>query len=640
MDVFATALVLVGFFLLWQKNGFYIVPRQYLFLWGATLAVLTVSIFLSDSPGASIQVLIRYILAFVIFGLANSVNTKVVAEIIEKTLIVVGAVSGVVASVFLFVPKPTWLPSMNLLYPSYGHNHVADVLLFVFPWAVYAVGFQRPILYLLSGSVFCGLVTSFARGAWVVVSVFLVFMLFRSPASVIRKPIIISSIIFTLLLFISFVLPWAKKYSPLFSFVPSTITRIAVKGDLSNDPRFLYWQQGKKMILERPLFGGGAGTFFFNSKRLQTHTDSYSWFAHSFPLQTVAEQGIVGATPIFLLLGFVMLRFIEQAKNFFRQQDALSRLSLGAILSFVYSFIEFNMSFIVVWMLFWFIAGLAARSGNHAVSKDNNKTADVLSVTVLIIFYALLTAQNFVFAFFPQRPDIAFYFAPFDVVAAKTYVTSPTISIQGLRLASLLHKNDPEILDLVIDAHKRLNNAKIIPTAFLKLLALDPLTEEYHKKYVRYLVDTKDYDSVTFWIQKYGSRFLHPSGALVVSHVDVPESYIMKHPERSLELFDTRYSHAVRYRRFFYNLGLSYLSIDPVFTRECWGVASVLTPELSHVWVERAGLEQHTFSNFEGAWAIMSECMDNPIARTHCEDEMSKKELFPPGKYEKEINEK
>ena len=73
------------------------------------------------------------------------------------------------------------------------------------------------------------------------------------------------------------------------------------KPSVPSDNRLEYWRQAIEAIKERPLFGSGPGTFYLLSRRLQSAPNSWSWFAHSFPLQTAAETGLVGLS-IFLFL--------------------------------------------------------------------------------------------------------------------------------------------------------------------------------------------------------------------------------------------------------------------------------------------------------------------------------------------------
>ena len=79
------------------------------------------------------------------------------------------------------------------------------------------------------------------------------------------------------------------------------------KPSVPSDNRLEYWRQAIEAIKERPLFGSGPRTFYLLSRRLQSAPNSWSWFAHSFPLQTAAETGLVGLS-IFLFLICVLFR--------------------------------------------------------------------------------------------------------------------------------------------------------------------------------------------------------------------------------------------------------------------------------------------------------------------------------------------
>ncbi len=641
IDVFVAGVAIAGFLTAWKGGWLKRLPRDAVWLWGTTLVSIAASIIWSDSISASISVFIRYVAGFMAFGLVYSVATRGVAEVLESALLVISALTAVVASAFIFVSRPSWLPSMNLLYPSYGHNHAADLLLFVFPVVMFHTKLPRPLRIILLSIISIGLVLSFARGAWIFIVAYCVIVLVRSKSGN-KKDLLLSTVIavMVMLLVVSVVasklIPRVANNGSSFSRV---LDRLSQKGSPVNDPRWEYWTQTFQMIGERPLFGSGAGTFYFNSRRLQPHPGAYSWFAHSFFLQTLAEHGIVGALPILLLFGWVIWHMTRYATSRHSQESSAGRLAVGALLVAGYSFIEFNLSFIVIWTLFWAIAGLVLGIRSVHEKKAASEKLLLFPFVILVVYYTLLTAQNLAFVFFPKRTNIALYLAPFDSVAAQQHLMSDEAHTSGIELITAFYRKDTEMLMVIAETWQRLGRFDKATDAREKIAFVDPLFEENHKKYLDLLIQTGRFEEVARWVAHYPPLFFPARIKKTTLDLSLSPAFLRDYSQYIPRLFDSRWSHEVRYARFFYDAGLWYLSTDPGKTRYLWELSGTLTPTLSYLWVERAALEQHKLNNNEAAIRILTDCLAEPAARTHCEQVLVSRALFPPGQYEQKIHE-
>ncbi|MEK7499762.1 MAG: O-antigen ligase family protein, partial [Patescibacteria group bacterium] len=131
---------------------------------------------------------------------------------------------------------------------------------------------------------------------------------------------------------------------------------------LADDNRLKYWKQAAMAIGERPWFGSGPGTFYLQSLRLQVSSSSFSWFAHSFPLQSIVELGILGSLLLFVLIGLQIRAAVkiicERVIQVNESHRFVQSLAWGVLLSFLYSFYEFNLDYLVLWLLFWAACGL------------------------------------------------------------------------------------------------------------------------------------------------------------------------------------------------------------------------------------------------------------------------------------------
>lgn len=308
-------------------------PRLIGWAWAALILYFVILIPFSDSAGHSITATIRLIEAYLIYVMFATIASETTIKWFTKGLLFVGVVATLASFVFFSLPSlARFLPPMNLLYASYGHNHLADLLLFVFPIAII-----QPWLLLILFAV--GMTLAFARGAWLLLIFYLLFLVWRSKNRTMRR----------VGLFI------AAATTAVFLFVSLTSIRgIPQKPSLLEDGRWEYWRQAVEAIKERPLFGSGPGTFYLQSKRLQAAPSSYSWFAHSFPLQTTVETGVVG-----------LVMFLFLFWNVFRKSKR-SPLLWGTVLVLAYSLYEFTLDYAVMWLLLWAVFG--------ALTKMNTQT--------------------------------------------------------------------------------------------------------------------------------------------------------------------------------------------------------------------------------------------------------------------------
>jgi len=640
VDVFMAGAAIAGSFALWKTGRFRALPRATMFLW-AGVFIVGFPLFWPDVLGAAIQSYVRYLFGFMVFSLLYAVSTKQTEDIIESVLLVVGASASVFAIIFLFVDRPVWLPPMNLLYPSYGHNHAADILLFVFPTLMYHRGLPRPLRVFFWVTILCGFVFSFARGAWLLVALYAVGT-FVASRGINRKIGALTACVF-LAAFLVISGTTTGQFAPKTSdpaVVPQALVRFTNKGGVGSDPRLEYWRQAITMLRERPIFGSGPGSFYYGSRRLQSHPGAFSWFAHSFPLQTLAEQGVLGALPVLLLFGWVVWRLTRFVASHPPEQNALARLSIGALLTVAYSFIEFNLSFAVVWAVFWVIAGMVLGAEYSHKQRENRSRQLLLPTIALTVFYLLFIGQSIVFSFFPKHTSVAFYLTPFDTATAQYYLSSEAITPQGIRTAVAFHKTDIETQQVVAEAWQRSGQLEAALDTRRRIIWLDPFMDDSHKEYLGLLVRLGRYEEVTHWFMRYPRLFFPANIDKELASFPLSPVFVRERASEIPKLFDPKHSHEVRYSRFYYTVGLWYLPTQPDRTRRLWELASLLQPKLSYLWVERAALEEQVFNNHKAAMTILADCLDDLSAREHCSRALSLPQLTPPGHYRQEIDEK
>jgi len=334
-------------------------------LWAAVFAAYAVSTVFSDSIGYSISSVVRLCMGFLVYCLFYSLSSSKISHIFTIGTVVFAGLAAVVAAAYTLFPSLAGgLPSMNLLYASYGHNQLAGLLLFGIPLVIGEVtpipSWCKKALFVLFLS---GMVFSFARGAWILLATYFAFLL-------ITKRLVGKFNTSIVILFIGAVaglLVTMFLLAPRFADNPPIMNNDWFYKQTIKPPiyesRIQYWLQALRAIRERPIFGSGPGTFYLQSKRLQNAPLSYSWFAHSFPLEILVELGVLGAIPMFFLLFHHGKKIIRGFRAGSDGQDTRygAPLALGAGLTLAYSVYEYNMNYLVVWLLFWATLGVVSR---------------------------------------------------------------------------------------------------------------------------------------------------------------------------------------------------------------------------------------------------------------------------------------
>ncbi len=253
---------------------------------------------------------------------------------------------------FLFFPR--WghtLPGLNLLFSSYGHNHLASFLLLTLPLAWFQlIKFKKNEggwAHLLT-AVFLSfmLLISFGRTA-----VFLGFcqliifaFLYRHEHKSTWYKFLLGIIaLFVLALFFKLFLSlapiWINDYQCVFK---ATSLENKLCKRIDQEPRLYYWQQAFGLFLTSSLVGHGPGTYPYLSLRFVQLPFYQSAHPHNFYLRTLAEQGLLGFGLLIIIIGL----FLYQLRSSFNKKNTnqfVLILGLGA--SLINVFFDFDWIF-------------------------------------------------------------------------------------------------------------------------------------------------------------------------------------------------------------------------------------------------------------------------------------------------------
>ncbi len=325
-------------------------------LWTVNIVYFVARSILSDSVGYSITTTMRFIMAYLVYAIFYEFSQRDYLQYFIKFLILFSFFAIAVSYVLILIPQLTLLmPLMNLLYANYGHNNISTLLLFIYPTLLISIlrvsnkTNKKSYLFLLVLYFLVSLtiILSFSRGVILLTGLYTIFQIGISNPKRLNRRIIILGVfgLFACLSFIFFsILSVQTKH---LDKVPVWLQRQIDKPLLMQEGRLGYWNQALRATKLNPLFGTGPGTFYVLSKRFQSNPNNYSWFAHNFILQLIAENGLVG---LLLFSGLLISIVISGLKNL---SIFSSYIILGVGLIFINSLFDFSFDFLIIWILTW-----------------------------------------------------------------------------------------------------------------------------------------------------------------------------------------------------------------------------------------------------------------------------------------------
>jgi O-antigen ligase len=105
--------------------------------------------------------------------------------------------------------------------------------------------------------------------------------------------------------------------------------------------------------------------------RYQQSSGKYSFYAHNFLLETLAELGLIGSVP---LLFFLWVGIRKISIYLYKKKPENMRLLnvpiFGALaLSLAYSMVDYSFNYLLIWLVFWAMFGLLSGSTDESHAK-------------------------------------------------------------------------------------------------------------------------------------------------------------------------------------------------------------------------------------------------------------------------------
>lgn len=309
-------------------------------------------------------------------------------EVAINSLLLVTLLFCVISVWFYIYPEMAQkLSPMNMFYPTFGHNHLAEWLLLVLPLSWWlALEKKKKVLYVLPILFTLALWMSYGRIATSLglLELGAIALLYgRCWKSQIPKGLkIIAGLLFAG--FVGVLISGAiiNTTNPNVCDFFHLQKLFCKTTELTN--RTYYWQQAIAVWKENPIFGTGLGTFYNQSlKHVQT-PGFQSAYAHNIVLQMLAETGLVGTIPFVLLFSYLL---IKVSKNAIKANTTLAHSLLIAVYaSYINALLDFSWSYkSIFYLTLVLIAVLFSldRQSNSQISVKYTQSSGIVAMFTL-----------------------------------------------------------------------------------------------------------------------------------------------------------------------------------------------------------------------------------------------------------------
>lgn len=406
-------------------------------------------------------------------------------------LLIVMLVLNLMGLLFFFLPHlAESIPGMNLVYSSYGHNHLGALLIMFIPmiWFLMVKAWlkknklQLVVFTLLLVLFFVNLFISFGR--LVILIGYLEFILlglvsyknFLSKRKLFKLIYFVSVgfflILVTLTLFIS-LLTILKVDLQCKNFVPLVYQEKLCK-DLTKEARPSYWQVSLRAIKENWLVGYGPGTYGLINTRYKISPEIGSSHAHNAYLQIFAEGGILVFVFFFSLMSLLWVESKKRVNFSFNgikkfisnfRFDFNQALFIGVSAIYLDVLFDFDWDFLGIFVItLLFILMLIRDSKKHSkekfyIKKDKFFQIIVKLVFLIIIFLILIleflnwSVERYISL---GNPNKAFEIFPYFQIHMKLFALDKSLIKENNDQLDDIYRNSPsyflldeENLDLI-----------------------------------------------------------------------------------------------------------------------------------------------------------------------------------------------
>lgn len=290
-------------------------------------------------------------------------------------------------------------PPMNMIYATYGHNHLSTALILFYP-LVFFWAFKQDHLskfWIVMFSLFTGsLLFNFGRVNTLLMVSQLVIFLFslKISTSKIKEErsaavLALSGIILAALSI--FLLGLLRCPGFIQTFTVMMNRSFACQKKVSEEPRVFYWQQAINSIKQHPFVGSGPGTFSLISEKFRQIPTVKTLYTHNEYLSVFAELGFLSGILFLILLFVPIIGFVRSiAMNFDKYIESIYfYVFIGYISILTIFFFDYSLQFLPIQILFTAVLGLLLKKFNLSFDYKKYLSRPKILIQVAKIVYLL-----------------------------------------------------------------------------------------------------------------------------------------------------------------------------------------------------------------------------------------------------------
>jgi O-antigen ligase len=475
------------------------------------------SVFTINLP-LTISAINSWLLAFMLFWFVVLQQELISTQFITTTLLLLGLVVTIISINFsLITNKASLLPGMNLIYATYGHSHLAALLILILPLSWWWVlnknrNFTREYVGLALIVVLnLALMLSFGRVAVLIGLIQFLILVFYF----IKQNNHLDSLLKRTLLFIGSFFLLTITIQIIFSFLPVMKTNFSCPipflkkqlcKSIGTELRPKYWYQAVMVAKEFPLVGAGLGTFGIASRKYQLIALEGTGYVHNVYLRMFAELGVVGGSVFVFLIVVLLIKatrlILKSRKKELTVQKAISIGFIGICLNV---FFDFDWSFSSLLALTMILAGVVVRSGNPSpiTHKRWDKFLEQLfrfvyyGISLLMLVLAL-TYLIVEFLIINNKVGKAFDIFPYFHWHRKIYEESPLISTQQKEELFNIYQYNPNVYQSYINSSNDKDKQQQLKERWLDLYPWNRVKQDV----VSYYLEKEDLEMTSLQINK------------------------------------------------------------------------------------------------------------------------------------------
>jgi O-antigen ligase len=452
-----------------------------------------ISLIFSTNLPLSIYQLLFYLHSFSIFWFFLFFRLgKREKESFLLSLLLIPLVLLVISIFFRFNPNSALvIPGMNLLHATYGHNHIAALLIMLLPiaWFYLFKNMSKFLIFIIVLLSF-GLLFSFGRIAVFVGFVELLIIIFFH-----RKKILKNKIIKKLFIFIFGFFSLVLIVQILFSLnlvddlCPTQFFSKQLCKPLKTEMRPKYWSRSLKTVKKYPGFGSGPGTYSLAEKKYLDKPGSGTAFAHNSFLQVGAEEGIIGGV-LFVFLMFYLL-FLAISENIKKKSNINWYISLGLVASYLNTLFDFDWSFIGIFVLTQIFLAMILKTQRVSDHQSNNSLIKSYYLTInfllsLLILIFVVIDGLIIFG----KDKLAFQTFPFFHWHSFIFLDSDKLNVEDKNQLYNIYSNNPSFV------YKYLENKNDKNIYYWQLFEVQPMkivNIDFNDDFYQYQLDRSNY---------------------------------------------------------------------------------------------------------------------------------------------------